>query len=388
MITALERSADSRNAIMVCIATSLLMVLGLVMLASTSVWITEGREYSLLIKQAGCLGFGLIVSGVLAYSDYKKLRKWAWPIYSFAIFLLALCYIPGVGKEVNGETRWIQLAGFTFQPSEPAKIALMIGLAAWFAHHQAEVKTFRKGYLYPMAILGSLIGLIFFEKDMGTSAGLAAAGIALMYIAGTRGYLLLGSCLGGLGVLSAFVYTNANRMNRIMAFMNPDDPDAQRGFFYQQYRALLAWGNGGVDGLGLGNGAEKHGYLPFAHTDFIFPMVGEELGLWFALGTVFCFALIAAYGIAIAARCTDLFGRLLAAGLTCSIVVPAMMNIGVTTAVLPNTGLPLPFVSYGGTNLIFTMATVGLLISIHRSTITLTPRGERVLLAKKKSVKL
>lgn len=388
MSTSLERSADSRNAIMVCIATCLLMVLGLVMLASTSVWIAEGKEYSLLIKQAGCLGGGLIVSGVLAYSDYRKLRKWALPIYGLAILLLVLCFIPGIGKEVNGETRWIQIAGFTFQPSEPAKIALMIGLAAWFAHHQAEVKTFRKGYVWPMAILGLLTGLIFFEKDMGTSAGVAAAGIALMYIAGTRGYLLLGACIGGTGVVAAFVYTNPNRMARIMAFMNPDDPEAQRGFFFQQYRGLLAFGNGGVDGLGLGNGAEKHGYLPFAHTDFIFPMVGEELGLWFALGTVFCFALIAAYGIAIAARSTDLFGRLLAAGLTCSIVVPAMMNIGVTTAVLPNTGLPLPFVSYGGTNLIFTMATVGLLISIHRATITLTPRGERVLLGKKKSVKL
>jgi len=388
MITALERSADSRNAIMVCIATCLLMVLGLVMLASTSVWIAEGKEYSLLIKQASFLGIGLIVSGVLAYSDYKRFRKWAWPIYGFAIFLLVLCYIPGIGKEVNGETRWIQIAGITFQPSEPAKIALMIGLAAWFAHHQAEVKTFRKGFCYPMTILGALIGLIFFEKDMGTSAGLAAAGIALMYIAGTRGWLLMSSCLAGLGALSTFVYFNPNRMNRIMAFMNLDDPYHQANAGFQQWRGLLAFGNGGVDGLGLGNGAEKHGYLPFAHTDFIFPMVGEELGLWFALGTVFCFALIAAYGIAIAARCTDLFGRLLAAGLTCSIVVPAMMNIGVTTAVLPNTGLPLPFVSYGGTNLVFTMVTIGLLISIHRSTVTLTPRGERVLLAKKKSVKL
>ena len=388
MITALERSTDSRNAIMVCIAACLLMMLGLVMLASTSVWIPEGEEYSLLIRQAGFLGFGLIASGFLAYSDYKRLRKWAWPIYGLAVSLLVLCYVPGIGKEVNGETRWLQLGGVTFQPSEPAKIALMIGLAAWFAHRQAEVKTFRKGFLYPMAILGGLVGLIFFEKDMGTSAGLAAAGIALMYVAGTRKWFLFGSCLGGLGVLAAFVYTNANRWNRIMAFMNPDDPEAQRGFFYQQYRALLAFGNGGVDGLGLGNGAEKHGYLPFAHTDFIFPMVGEELGLWFSLGTVFCFALIAAYGIAIAARCTDLFGRLLAAGLTCTIVVPAMMNIGVTTAVLPNTGLPLPFVSYGGTNLVFTMATIGLLISIHRSTITLSPRGERVLLAKKRSVKL
>lgn len=385
----LDRPMDSRNAIMVCIPTCLLVVLGLVMLASTSVWIAEGKEYSLLIKQVSFLAVGFACAVFLSLYDYRKLRKRAWLIYGVAAFLLFLCYVPGVGKEVNGETRWIMLPGIgTFQPSEAAKIALMVCLAAWFAHHQAEVRTFKKGFVIPMVILGGIIGLIFFEKDMGTSAGLAAAGIALMYVAGTRSWLIVSSCLGGLGALSTFVYFNPNRMSRIMAFMNLDDPYHQANAGFQQWRGLLAFGNGGVEGLGLGNGAEKHGYLPFAHTDFIFPMVGEELGLWFTLGTVFCFALIAAYGIAIAARSTDLFGRLLAVGLTCSVVIPAMMNIGVTTAVLPNTGLPLPFISYGGTNLVFTLATIGLLVSIHRSSVTLSPRGERVLLGIKKSVKL
>ena len=138
------------------------------------------------------------------------------------------------------------------------------------------------------------------------------------------------------------------------------------GAALQQWRSLLAFSNGGVDGLGLGNGAEKHGYLPFAHTDFIFPIIGEELGLWFTLGTVLCFVIIAVYGIGVAIYANDMFGRLLAIGLTCLIVVPSMMNIGVTTGLLPNTGLPLPFVSYGGTNLVFTLVAIGLLISIHR----------------------
>lgn len=373
---------------MVCIPTALLIVLGLVMLASTSVWIPEGEGYSLFWKQVSLLGVGLIAAFVLARMDYRWLRKWAMPIYGLAIFLLILCYIPGVGKEVNGESRWIQVAGFTFQPSEPAKIALMVALASWFAHHQAEVRKFTNGFVMPGLILGLLIGLIFFEKDMGTSVGLAAAGAAVMYVAGTRGWWLFGAGAAGLGALAYLVMQNENRMARIMAFMNPDSVEAQQGFFFQQYRALLAFGNGGVHGVGIGNGAEKHGYLPFAHTDFIFPMVGEELGLWCTLGTVFCFALLAAYGIAIAARSTDIFGRLLAIGLTCSVVIPAMMNIGVTTAVLPNTGLPLPFVSYGGTNLIFTLATIGLLISVHRATYTVSPRGEDLLLGKKESIRL
>ena len=134
----------------------------------------------------------------------------------------------------------------------------------------------------------------------------------------------------------------------------------------QQWRSIIAFSNGGYNGLGLGNGAEKHGYLPYAHTDFIFPMVGEELGLWFTLGTIFCYVIIAVYGIGVAIYASDAFGRLLAIGLTGLIVIPSMMNIGVTTGLLPNTGLPLPFVSYGGTNLVFTLVAVGLLISIHR----------------------
>ena len=373
---------------MVCIPTALLIVLGLVMLASTSVWIPEGAEYSLFKKQVTFLVAGFVGAIGLARTDYRRLRRWAVPIYFLAITLLVLCFIPGIGKEVNGESRWIQVAGITFQPSEPAKIALMIALASWYAHHQAEVKKFTNGFALPGLILALLIGLIFFEKDMGTSVGLAAAGAAVMFVAGTRGWWLLGAGIGGLASLAYMVSQNENRMARITAFLNPDDPVAQQGFFFQQYRGLLAFGNGGVHGVGIGNGAEKHGYLPFAHTDFIFPMVGEELGLWFTLATVFCFVLLAAYGIAIAARSTDVFGRLLAIGLTCSVVIPAMMNIGVTTAVLPNTGLPLPFVSYGGTNLIFTLATIGLLISVHRATYTVSPRGEKVLLGKKESIRL
>lgn len=296
--------------------------------------------------------------------------------------------MPGIGKEVNGESRWIQIAGLTFQPSEPAKIALMIALASWYAHRQAEVKRFANGFVVPGVILGVLIALIFFEKDMGTSVGLAAAGGAVMYVAGTRLWWLLGAGVAGFSGLAFMVYQSPNRMARIMAFMDPNNPEMQQGFFFQQYRGLLALGNGGPTGVGIGNGFEKHGYLPFAHTDFILPVVGEELGLWGTLITVFCFVMLAAYGIAIAARSTDIFGRLLAIGLTCSVVLPAMMNIGVTTAVLPNTGLPLPFVSYGGTNLVFTLATIGLLISVHRATYTVSPRGEKILVGKKNSIRL
>lgn len=353
------------NAIIICIGTAALVVLGLVMLASTSVWVSDGGEYEYLIKQARWTLLGAIIACILAYSDYRILKRYTTPILLISVVLLVFCYVPGIKHTVNGETRWIKLPIIgQFQPSEMAKLGTLIVVAAWLAHYQSETKSFKRGFFYPGMLLAIPILLIFFETDMGTAAGLGAAGLCVFYVAGTRLLYLIPSVLAACGAFVYLVISNENRYNRIMAFT--DLEEHKLGFGLQQFRGLLAFMNGGVDGLGLGNGAEKHGYLPFAHTDFIFPIVGEELGLWFTLGTVFCFVLIAVYGIGVAVNARDTFGRLLAIGITSSIVIPAMMNVGVTTALLPNTGLPLPFVSYGGTNLVFTLAGIGLLVSIHR----------------------
>ena len=356
----------SRNATMLCIGTAALVVLGLVMLASVSVWFeSDDLKYSHLKRQAMWTGIGVVSAVIFAYMDYRLLKKLAKPIFAFSILLLICCYIPGIKHTVNGETRWIILPVIgQFQPSEMAKIGVMIGLAAWLAHFQAETRSFKRGYLYPCMLIGLPTLLIFFEKDMGTAAGLGAACVAVLFIAGTRLRYLGPTVLLALTAFFLLVKSNPNRWNRIMAFQ--DLEEHKLGFGLQQYRAILAFKNGGIDGLGLGNGAEKHGYLPYAHTDFIFPMIGEELGLWFTLGTVFCFVLIIVYGVGIAVNSRDVFGRFLALGLTSSIVIPAIVNMGVTTGVLPNTGLPLPFVSYGGTNLVFTLIAIGILVSIHR----------------------
>ena len=353
------------NAIMLCISTAALVVLGLVMLASTSVWVAEGAEYSMVKKQAFWAVLGVVSASILAFTDYRFLKKMAKPIFGLAILLLVTCYIPGLRHVVNGEARWIRLPVIgQFQPSEMARIGVLIGLSAWLAHFQSESRSFKRGFVQPGLIMLVPVLLIFFEKDMGTAVVLGAACFLLLYVAGTRIRYLVPSAALGFAAFYVLVRSSENRWNRIMAFQ---DLEAHKlGFGLQQWRGLLAFGNGGIDGLGLGNGAEKHGYLPFAHTDFIFPMVGEELGLWFTLGTVFCFVIIALYGIGIAVHAPDLFGRLLAVGITCSIVIQGMLNIGVTTALLPNTGLPLPFISYGGTNLVFTLAAIGILISIHR----------------------
>ena len=355
-----------RNAIMICLGTTALVVLGLIMLASTSVWVeTADSKYSHLIRQSRWTAIGVVLASIVACMDYRIFKKHAKFIFISSVILLILCYVPGIKHTVNGETRWIRLPVLgQFQPSEIAKLGVIIAVGAYLAHFQSETRTFKKGFIIPGLLIVVPVGLIFFEKDMGTAVGLAAACFAILYIAGTRLIYLILSSISGLTLLFLAVYTNPNRWDRITSFT---DMEANKlGAGLQQWRSLLAFSNGGVDGLGLGNGAEKHGYLPFAHTDFIFPIIGEELGLWFTLGTVLCFVIIAVYGIGVAIYAKDMFGRLLAIGITCLIVVPSMMNIGVTTGLLPNTGLPLPFVSYGGTNLVFTLIGIGLLVSIHR----------------------
>ncbi len=358
-----------RAAIILCISVAVLVALGLIMLASTSAWVygVDDDPYLLVKRQGIFAGVGLIAALVAGCIDYRILRRMWMPLLIGGCVLLTLCYVPGVQVEVKGEARWIWAPVIgRFQPSEVAKLVVIIALAAWFAQHQAEARSFLRGFVLPGLVLGIPVALIFFEKDMGTAVALGGAGFLVMFTAGTRVSLLsLVAVVGILGLYKA-VESDPYRRMKFEALLNLDDPEVQRKAGYQQYRAKLALASGGLLGAGLGNGAEKHGYLPEAHTDFIFPVAGEELGLLCTLGIVFCFVLISTSGISIALHSSDRFGKLLGLGLTAAITLPALMNIGVVTSVLPNTGLPLPFVSYGGTNLVFTLAAVGLLVSLHR----------------------
>lgn len=373
-----------KNAVFLCLAVVALVTLGLVMLTSTSVWDDEVDGYSLVRKQAIWITVGLVGAVWVSMIDYRKFSSYWVYLFVGACGLLILCYLPGIGQEIKGESRWIKVPALPqFQPSEMAKIVVIMAISAWYAHFQTEARTLFKGFVYPCLLLGVPVLLIFFEKDMGTAAALGASGVVVMFVAGARIPYLVVSGLTALGGMAFVVYKNPERMGRVMALTDLEDDKYRLGDGYQQLHGLYAFANGGVNGAGLGNGVEKLGYLPEAHTDFIFPAIGEELGLWFTLGGVFCFVMIVVYGLAIALNAKDIFGRLMAVGLTSIIVIPAMMNIGVCTAVLPNTGLPLPFISYGGTNLIFTLLAVGLLISIHRRSNFLT-RAEMPVINEKK----
>lgn len=376
--------------IALCAAVFALVAMGLVMLASTSAWVRGGEEPNhYLWRQMWMAVIGLAGAFALSGLDPQHLRR-AWPwLLAGGCVLLGLCYVPGIGAELNGERRWITFPVIgRFQPSEVAKVITMVALAGWFARWQTEIRTFWRGFVIPALLLGVPFCLILFETDMGTAVGLGAAGFAVLFAAGTRLIYLLPTVIAGSTAFYFLVRSDENRWSRIEAWLNLEDPYHQIHKGMQQWRALLAFGNGGVNGQGLGNGFEKLGHMPYAHTDFIFPNIGEELGLWATLGTVFCYVIIAVAGVGIAACAANVFNRCLAIGLTTVIVVPAMINVAVTTAVLPNTGLPLPFVSYGGTNLVFTLAAVGLLCGIHRRAKFEESCGERLAARKSYAVRL
>lgn len=348
-----------------------LLGLGLIMVTSTSAWSLEGADYGLLRKQALFAVLGLVGAIIISMIDYHRIRPHIWWIFGMTLIVLALCYVPGIRKQINGEYRWIGTESFGFQPSECAKLVVVVMLAYWYSSHKNKVKTFMKGFIAPAILCGFPILLIFGEKDMGTAVALAVAAGCVMFAGGTRIFYLLGTAFFAISGLALAVFSNPNRRARMMSFQDLEETRLAQGL--QQWRALLAMSNGGVNGVGLGNSSEKHGFLPYAHTDFIFAPIGEELGLYGTMGVLLGYGLIVFWGIMLAIQTKDTFGRLIVIGVVFIIFCPAMLNIAVVTACLPNSGLPLPFISCGGTNLIFTLAAVGVLASVQRWSVTEDP---------------
>jgi cell division protein FtsW len=343
-----------------------MLVIGIVMLFSTSAFAKDshGDMYFFVKRQAVWLGVGFVVCAVAAIVDYHFwLRTW-WIWFGLALVALAFCFIPHFGMRINGSRRWVALGPATFQPSEIAKVAVIFFLAAWFAGREKESSRLLPGFVIPFAIVCAALVLIVTEVDLGTTALIGATMFVVMFVAGTHPALLGLLSLCGLGGI-LFVATHmSERMGRLAAFMDPERFKDDAGL--QQMQALIAWGSGGMEGLGLGNGRQKMLYLPYAHTDFIFPMIGEELGLRMSLLVVFLFVVIIVCGLMIALHAKDRAGLLLGSGIVSLLGLQAAVNIGVTTSLLPNKGLPLPFVSYGGSNLAACLFGIGLLLNIYR----------------------
>jgi cell division protein FtsW len=355
-----------KSAYFLFLAVLAMLVIGIVMLFSTSAFAKDshGDMYFFVKRQVIWLGVGFVVCAAAAIIDYHFwLRTW-WIWFALALVALAFCFVPHFGMRINGSRRWVSLGPATFQPSEIAKVAVIFFLAAWFATREKECSQSLQGFVIPFAIICSVLILIVTEVDLGTTALIGATMFVIMFVAGTHPALLGILSLGGLGGI-LFVATHmSERMARLAAFMDPERFKDDAGL--QQMQALIAWGSGGMEGLGLGNGRQKMLYLPYAHTDFIFPMIGEELGLRISLLVVFLFVVIIVCGLMIALHAKDRHGLLLGCGIVSLLGLQAAVNIGVTTSLLPNKGLPLPFVSYGGSNLAACLFGIGLLLNIYR----------------------
>ena len=355
-----------KSAYILFLAVLAMLVIGIVMLFSTSAFAKDSHNdvYFFVKRQAVWLGVGLLVCAVAACLDYHFwVRTW-WIWFALATVTLALCFVPHVGQRINGSRRWIGFHGLNFQPSELAKIAAVFFLAWWFARYEKQSSRIIHGFVIPLAVIGVLLALIVTEVDLGTTSLIGLTTFVMMFIAGTNPILLGVLSMLGISSIIFAAMTMPERMSRLTAFMDLEKYKQDAGL--QQMQALIAWGSGGIEGLGLGNGRQKMLYLPYAHTDFIFPMIGEELGLRVSLLVVFLFVTIIVCGMMIALHAKDRVGLLLGAGVVSLLALQAAVNIGVTTSLLPNKGLPLPFISYGGSNLAACLFGIGLLLSIYR----------------------
>jgi cell division protein FtsW len=355
-----------KSAYFLFIAVLGVLVIGIVMLFSTSAFARDahGDVYFFIKRQALWLGIGLTISIAAALVDYHFWYHTWWLWFLLALAALALCFVPHLGLRINGSRRWVGVGPITFQPSEIAKIAAVFFLAWWFARFESRTRNLIFCFVIPLIATGLLVSLIISEVDLGTTALIGATTFVMMFVAGTNAIVLGALSAGALGGILFIATCMPERMSRLLAFLHPENYKEDAGL--QQMQALIAWGSGGMEGLGLGNGRQKMLYLPYAHTDFIFPMIGEELGLRVSLLVVFLFIIIIVCGMTIALHAKDRFGMLLGCGIVSLLALQAAVNIGVTTSLLPNKGLPLPFISYGGSNLAACLFSVGILLNIYR----------------------
>ena len=354
-----------------CVAA--LLALGMVMLYSSSIGMEMrapgaprvGAHY--LIMQMVWCALGLAACMTAVSLDYRLLKKFTWPIFGFAVLLLVLVLVPlphDITKPINGARRWFNYHGVRFQPSEFAKIALILALAWYAERFQRQMHTLKKGVVWPGLIIVCVLAPLFVEPDRGTSILLVLVCGGMLVLAGVRWrYIVPPIILAAVG-LAWSLWHDPVRRERLLAFLHPEN--YREGAGWQAWQAMLAFGSGGWFGEGLGDSRQKLGFIPEHHTDFILPVIGEELGAVATLLVLLAFVVIFFCGIYISCRARDTFGQLLAAGISLLIALQACINIGVVTSSLPNKGIALPFISYGGSNLLAMLTCVGLLLSIAR----------------------
>lgn len=365
------RTKTKRGPVDGTLAVILLMLLlaGLLVLFSATYYIAQDRGDPLgeVKKQLFGIALGAAAMVVTSRIPYRFWQD-TWVIVGAlggSAVLLVLVIIPGVGRYLNGSRRWLSLAGISFQPSEFAKIAVVMYMAATLTYRGKGIRFFFHGIVPVLLVPGVMFLLILEQPNLSTAGSILIVSLLMILMAGARWKHL--SLLGAAGVcLGAFYAWSAPyRRARLLSFTNPFAKMSDEG--YQLAQSLIAFGSGGLFGMGLGQGRQKYAYLPYPESDFIFAIVGEDFGLLGCIAVAALFGAFTMAGMRIAMNCRDKFGSLLAAGITCNIAVQAFLNMGVVVGILPTTGLPLPFFSAGGTSISITMAAVGILMNISRS---------------------
>lgn len=345
-----------------------LICIGVIMIYSSSsiyAWERYDDSFYFLKRHIYFLIIGIICTFLAMIVDYRHLRKYARVFLWSALILLVLVLIPGIGREVSGARRWFRFKFISFQPSEWANLALIIYIADFITRKGDKIKSLLKGFVPPICALGAVALLILLQPDLGTTLALGSVVLIMLFVAGVRSKYILNLILCSLPAVYLLVFSVPYRRARILAFLNPWlDP---KGSGFQIIQSQIAIGSGGLFGVGLGHSKQKLFYLPAAHTDFIFSIIGEELGLLGTLGVIILFMLFIQQGLKIIKNAQDKFGYFLALGLILMITLKAIVNIGVSCGVFPTKGLPLPFISYGGSSLIFDMVSLGILINIART---------------------
>jgi cell division protein FtsW len=342
-----------------------LVGIGIVMVYSTSAIIAGDRlgdSYYFLRRQAlyAAIGFALMILAM--FFPYGNLKRFAYPIFILSVLLLIAVLIPGVGHRAGGAMRWLKIQSFSFQPSEFAKLGLIVFLAYLLSKKEEKIRSFSFGFLPPVLLSGLVTALVMKEPDFGAAFFLTAMVFLLLFVSGARVIYILGSLLIAIPVAYAFLMNVGYRHKRLISFIRPwEDPS---GASFQIIQSFLSFGSGGFFGLGLGEGRQKLFFLPAPHTDFIFSIIGEELGLVGAMVVVILFFILTLRGVQIGLSLEDRFGAYLALGITLMISLQAVINMGVVLGLLPTKGLTLPFVSYGGTSLIVNLIGVGILLHL------------------------
>jgi cell division protein FtsW len=364
----LEKLEARRPDYLLLASTIALLVLGTLMVYSAS-FVVAHNEFNddayFLVRQLLWIGAGLIGMFLAARIDYRRWRALSLPIMFACIAMLVLVLIPGIGSSSYGAVRWIKLGPVQIQPSEIAKLAMTLYLADWLARRGPVVGQFLKGLLPFAIIVGIIALLVAVQPDLGTTAIIVALSACLFFVGGAN--LLHIALVGLVGTLTGaalVAHLSGYQLDRVRAFLDPWS-DIQ-GFGWHTAQGLIALGSGGIFGSGLGNGFQKFYWIPNAHTDAIYAIIGEELGFVGCLGVLFLFVVLAWRGFLIAWRGQDAFARLFATGLTCMLTVQTLVNIAVVTNSLPYTGVTLPLVSFGGSSTVISLVAIGLLLNISR----------------------